>query len=238
MSCNKCHNYFHFSCIKPRISANTARMLPSWRCSDCLLETVTSPGEPSITGPTSSEPVLDPIGVLNSVVYTRQTNRVILRIPKSCRIQAASALCDTIDNALSSQTPLSWTKHFFFAIEVFCIPTQSGDYHRTSKTAQMIQDNFRRHLLTASTDIPCQLWQLNHSPSCNRRPSAIDNKQRLRQLVNRHSSVNDVPAAVRAVASDDILCDILQMCLKVCSPNTHQPNQILKSYLFPHTSLP
>ena len=139
-------------------------MLPSWRCSDCLYGTVTSPGEPSITGATSSEPVFDPIGVLSSVVYTRQTNRVILRIPKSCRIQAASALSDTINNALSSQTPLSRTKLFFFAIEVVGIPTQSGNNHRTSKIAQMIHDNLRRHLLTSSTDIPCQLWQLNHSP--------------------------------------------------------------------------
>ena len=80
--------------------------------------------------------------------------------------------------------------------------------HRTSKTAQVIHDNLRRHLLTSSTDILCQLWQLNHSPSYNRRPSAIDNQKRLRQLVNRHLSVNDVRAAVRAVASDDILCDI------------------------------
>ena len=49
---------------------------------------------------------------------------------------------------------------------------------------------------------------MNHSPSYNRRPSVIDNQKRLRQLVNRHLSVNDVPVAVRAVASDDILCDI------------------------------
>ena len=49
---------------------------------------------------------------------------------------------------------------------------------------------------------------MNHSPSYNRRPSAIDNHKRLRQLVNRHLSVNDVPAAVRAVASDNTLCDI------------------------------
>ena len=131
-------------------------MLPSWRCSDCLFGTVTSSGEPSITGATNSEPVFDPISVLNSAVYTRQTNRVILRIPKSCRIQAASALSDTINNALLSQTPLSWTKLFFFAIEVFGIPTQSGNDHRNSKTAQKIHDNLRRHLLTSSTDIPCQ----------------------------------------------------------------------------------
>ena len=203
----KCHNYFHLSCIKPRISANTARLLPSWHCPNCIFGTVTSPDEPSITGATSSAPVIDPIGVLNSAVYTRQSNRVILRIPKSCRIQAASALSDTINNALLSQTPLSWTKLFFFAMEVFGIPTQS-DNHRTSKTAQVIHDNLRRHLLTSSTDIPCQLWQLNNSPSYNRRPSAIDNQKRLRQLVNRHLSVNDVRAAVRAVASDDILCDI------------------------------
>ena len=208
LSCVKCHNYFHLSCIKPRIPLNTARILPSWRCSDCLLGTVTSSGEPSITGATSSEPVFDPIGVLNSAVYTRQTNHVILRIPKSCHIQAASALSDTINNALSLQTPLSWTKLFFFTIEVFGIPTQSGNNHRTSKTTQMIHDNLRWHLLTSSTDIPCQLWQLNHSPSYNRRPSAIDNQRRLCQLVNRHLSVNDVPAAVCAVASDDIVCDI------------------------------
>ena len=49
---------------------------------------------------------------------------------------------------------------------------------------------------------------MNQSPSYNRRPSAIDNQKHLRQLVNCHLSVNDVPAAVRAVASDDILCDI------------------------------
>ena len=88
---------------------------------------------------------------------------VILRIPKSCRIQAASALSDTINNALSSQAPLSWTKLFFFAIEVLGIPTQSSNDHRTSKTAQVIRDNLRRHLLTSSTDIPCQSWQLSHS---------------------------------------------------------------------------
>ena len=169
---------------------------------------MTYPGKPSITGANSGEPVFDPIRVLSSAVYTRQTNRVILRIPKSCRIQAASALSDTINNALSSQTPLSWIKLFFFAIEVFGIPTQSGNDHRTSKTAQKIHDNLRRHLLTSSTDILCQLWQLNHSPSYNRRTTAIDNQECLRQLVNRHLSVNDVPAAVRAVASDDILCDI------------------------------
>ena len=169
---------------------------------------MTSPGEPSNTGAASSEPVFDPIGVLSSAVYTRQTNRVILRIPKSCHIQAASTLSDTINNAPSSQTPLSWIKLFFFAIEVFGIPTQSRNDRRTSKTAQEIHDNLRRHLLTSSTDIPCQLWQLNHSLSFNRRPSAIDNQKRLHQLVNRHLSVNDVPAAVRAVASDDILFDI------------------------------
>ena len=111
-------------------------------------------------------------------------------------------------NMHQSQTPLSWTKLFFFAIEMFGIPTQSGNDHRTSKTVQQIKDNIRRHLLISSTEMPCPLWQLNHSPSYNRRPSAIDNKQRLRQLVNRHLSVNDVPAVVRAVASDDILCDI------------------------------
>ena len=153
LSCIKCHNYFHLSCIKPRIPLNAARMLMSWHCSDCLFGTVSSSGEPSITGATFSEPVSDPIGVLSSAVYTRQTNRVFLMISKSCRIQAASALSDTINNAPLSQTPLSWTKLFFFAIEVFCIPTQSGYDHRTSKTAQKIHDNLRRHLLTSSTDI-------------------------------------------------------------------------------------
>ena len=237
LSCIKCHIYFHLSCIKPRIPLNTARVLPSWRCSDCLFGTVISPGEPSVAGATSSEPVLDLIGVLDSGIYTGQYNHVILRIPKSCRIQAACALSDTINFALSSQTPLSWTKLFFFAMEVFGIPTQSGNDHRTSKTAKNIHDDLRRHLLTSSTDIPCPLWQLNHSPSYNRHPSAIDNKQRLRQLVNRHLSVNDVPAVVRTVASDDILCDITPMCLKVCSPKTHLPHQILQSYLFPQTYL-
>ena len=153
-------------------------------------------------------PSLTPIGVLNSAVYTRKTNRVILRIPKSCRIQTASTLSYTINNAPSSQTPISWTKLFFFAMEVFGIPTQSDNNHRTSKTAQVIHDNLRWHLLTSSSDIPCQSWQLNHSPS------AIDNQKRLRQLVNRHLSVNDVRAAVRAVASDDILCDITPVVLE------------------------
>ena len=81
LSCIRCHNYIHLSCIKLRISANTARMLPSWHCSNCLFGTVMSPDELSITGATSSEPVIDTIGVLNSAVYTHQSNRVILRIP-------------------------------------------------------------------------------------------------------------------------------------------------------------
>ena len=42
----------------------------------------------------------------------------------------------------------------------------------------------------------------------------VDNKQRLCQMFNRHLSVNDVPSAVRTVASDDILCDITQDALE------------------------
>ena len=188
---------------------------------------MTSPGEPSITGSTSNEPVLDPIGVLISAVYTHRTNRVILRISKSCRIQVASALSDNIHNALSSQTPISGTKLFFFANEMFVIPTQSGNDHRISKTAQKIHDVLQRHLLNSSTDIPCPLWQLNHSPSYNRHPSAIGDKHRLRQLVNRHESVYDVRAAVRTVASDDILCDITPDVLEsLQSKHTPAPSNI------------
>ena len=91
---------------------------------------------------------------------------------------------------------------------MFAFPTQSGNDHWTFKTAKQIYGNLRQHLLTSSTDIPCPLWQSNHPLSYNRRPSEIDNQKRLRQLVNRHLSFSDVPAAVRAVASHDILCDI------------------------------
>ena len=184
MSCSRCHDCFHLSDVKPWVPLNTARMLPSWRCSDCSLGTVTSPGEPSITGATSNEPVLDPICVLISAVYTRQTNRFILRILKSCRTQAVSAHSDAFNNALSSQTPLSWTKLFFIAMEMLGISIQSLNDQRTSKTVQKIHDSLRRHLLTSPSDIPCPLWQLSHPPSYNQRPSAIDNKHRLRQLVN------------------------------------------------------
>ena len=118
LSCIKCHNYFHLYCTKPGIPLNTAWMLRSWRCSDCLFRTVTYPGEPSIT---SNEPVLDPISVLSSAVYTRQNNRVILRIPRSCLVQAANAISDTINNALSLQTLLSLTKLVFFAMEMFVL---------------------------------------------------------------------------------------------------------------------
>ena len=131
--------------------------------------------------------------LIKSSHYTRENTVIILLF---------------INFALSSQTSLSWTKHFFIAIEMFGIPTQSGNDHRTSKTAQEVHDDLRRHLLTSSTDIPCPSRQLNHPPSYIQRPSAIDNKQHLRQLVNRHLSVSNVPAVVCAVASDDILCDI------------------------------
>ena len=100
LNCIKCHHYLCLSSIKPRIPLNTTRMLSSWLCSDCIFGTLAYPNEPSITGATSNEPVSDPIGVLKSAVYNRQTNRVILRIPTSCHIQAANALSDTINNAL------------------------------------------------------------------------------------------------------------------------------------------
>ena len=68
---------------------------------------------------------------------------------------------------------------------------------------------------------------MNNPPSYNRRPSAIDDKQRLRQLVNRHLSANDVPAAVCAVASDDILCVIAPNVLEsLLSKNPPAPSNI------------
>ena len=87
---------------------------------------------------------------------------------------------------------------------MFGIPTQSGNDNITSKTAQQIYDNLRRHLTSSTL---CRLWKSNHEPSYNQCNSAIDNKERLCQLVNRHLSVNGVPAAVLTVMSDDV-CDI------------------------------
>ena len=105
---------------------------------------------------------------------------------------------------------------------MFGITTQSGNDHRTSKTTEQIDQNLRRHFFTSSTDTHGPLWQLNYPPKYNRRPSAIDNKQRLRQLVNRHLSVNDVPADVRTVTSDGIVCDITPDVLESLQ-RKHQP---------------
>ena len=92
------------------------------------------------------------------------------------------------------------------------------------RQAKKIHDILRRHILTFSTVTPCPLWQLSHPPSQNRHPSAIDNKQRLRLLVNRHLSANDIPAVVRAVAFYDILCDITPDVLE-CLQSNHTPAQ-------------
>ena len=213
LSCIMCYNYIHLACIRPRISFDTTWMLLSRHCSDYLLGTETSSDEPSMTGATSNEPVLDHIGVLSSAVSIRLSHRVVFRIPKSCRIHAGNALSDTIDNSLSSQTPLSWTKLFFGIL------TQSGNDHGISKPAQLIHDNFRRHLLTSSTDTPCLLWQLNHSPIYNRRSSSIPNEQRFRQLVNRHLSVDDVPVALWVITPD--VLGSLQ------SKQPHAPSQLI-----------
>ena len=134
-------------------------------------------------------------------------------------------------------------------MKIFDIPTQSCNDHGTSKTVQHIHNDLRRHLLNSSTDTLCPLWKLNPSPSYNRPSSSIPSNQRLHQLVNRHSSVNDVPAADSLVASDDILCDVIPDVLEcihwsiivvliiiVCIIESILPHRTLRSYLSLQTS--
>ena len=121
--CSFCHQYFHLTCVSPKLSKITSASLTTWMCSNCTNLPIcnlpiSSENQTQVTtfGKSSSDTVISSSRFL-------QGYRILLMIPKGSRVLVAETLVETIDGALNDpNNSLNWEKLFNFAKLILAVP--------------------------------------------------------------------------------------------------------------------
>ena len=121
--CSSCHQYFHLTCVSPKLSKITSASLNTWMCSNCTNLPISnlpisSENQTQVTtfGKSSSDTII------SSSLFL-QGYRILLKIPKGSRVLVTETLVETIDGALNDpNNSLNWEKLFNFAKLTLAVP--------------------------------------------------------------------------------------------------------------------
>ena len=118
-----CHQYFHLTCISPKLSKITFASLITWMCSNCTNLSICnlpilSKNQTQVTtfGRSSSDAIISSLCFL-------QGYRILLKIPKGSQVLVAATLAERIKGALNDpKNSLKWEKLFNFAKLILAVP--------------------------------------------------------------------------------------------------------------------
>ena len=127
-----------------------------------------------------------------------------MRIPKSVRSTATQALVSTINDALSTNDDISWSKQLSFAS--VALGVSSRDLDSSTSLASIVCSN----LLKFESSLPAWTASSPTTPHVTN----ISPTQPLWSPVHRKLSLDDVSAASRVIASDDTVLDVTPKVLR------------------------
>ena len=122
-ACSFCHQYFHLTCVSPKLSKITSAILTTWMCSNCTNLPIcnlpiSSKNQTQVTtfGKSSSNTIISSSRFLQGYC-------ILLKIPKGTRVLVAETLVETIDGALNDpNNSLNLEKLFNFAKLILAVP--------------------------------------------------------------------------------------------------------------------
>ena len=158
---------------------NLGRHINSQKCQAEQLKRRLKPGAaaplPAATPATLPQPPADLASRLRS---HRQTRRLADRIPRHARKQAAESLTTLLEECITNNDVLAWTRLFLFAYDSFSLPPADKKGNLTAV--------IKRNLLHGAPDCDAPSRQL---PKTGR--------SQLRKAVERKISQGDISGAVR-----------------------------------------
>ena len=145
IQCKKCETWWHLSCV--HLTRLQASSLTQWWCPDCMTD----------DGPSDPLPILNQSSVVRSYEFEdietteisenlaqlNRNRRVIPRIPKGARIQAAEALTTLINTALDDKSVATWSQLLSFPALALSVPPRdisASDVSFTTKIKRQISD--------------------------------------------------------------------------------------------------
>ena len=223
IQCSSCNHHWHLTCV--RLKRTQADALTSWWCPACVM-TSGNPSrcstDASSAGPSASGEAERPLTGLNQpsaatstgddgdlahrLAHLKQTRRVIRRIPKGARIQAAGSLATLIDMALGDKTGKAWARLLLFAFLALHVPSRDQDSADSSTLTAKIKRQISTYMesdfiATAAADTSTLNW------TGHRKPKRHQPQERTSEILQRRVAVKlsdgDVRGAIRLLASSD-----------------------------------
>ena len=187
--CHTCRRRHHLKCVK--LTGAVSEQLGRWTCPTCL------------RGGNNTDPVNnltdDELSArLHHLVANWKKNiRVLARVPKGARVQAAEALTKLLDDVSDNNNITSWARLFGFSFSALRNPTrtpQSGQ----AKTSLATKIRAQINSYMDGNSLPDTVVNSNHRQG----PRANSDESLGRRVASKLADF-DIKGAVRIIASDN-----------------------------------
>ena len=206
IDCNLCNREWHLTCV--RLSRSQADALSCWWCPDC------SKHGGSQSQPTKSnraysvhEGEKDGCNLAESLAKLKQSRRVVPRIPKGARIQAADALRTLLDAAVEEKTTEAWERLLKFPLAALAVPLKRRPRSDTPTLTSVIKRQISAYMefTTSNQAFISDGASRNEGLRPNAEQIRSDGIDRLKRSVSAKLSDQDVRGAIRLLASSDVI---------------------------------
>ena len=212
--CHTCRRRPHLKCVK--LTGAVSEQLGRWTCPTCL------------RGGNNTDPVNnltdDELSArLHHLVANWKKNiRVLARVPKGARVQAAEALTKLLDDVSDNNNITSWARLFGFSFGALRNPTrtpQSGQ----AKTSLATKIRAQINSYMDGNSLPDTVVNSNHRQG----PRANSDESLGRRVASKLADF-DIKGAVRIIASDNTFAGYGEDV--TAGKNIHHPRRILTSH--------
>ena len=192
--CDTCSLPYHLACAK--LTKKLSKELVVWECRHCKLHRAGG-ADVHQTPALSDAELTQNLPVL--LGQWKRHIRVLARIPRGARINAAEALCTLIENVVTNNTTLDWARLFGFSYSALrCPKNRINDPHHVSLTTK-IKEQINGYMSALSLPSVEDSGSERNNPS----PPKPSTDNDLAKRVYAKVSDFDIKGAVRLISSDD-----------------------------------
>ena len=141
----------------------------------------------------------------SALAELKRSSKVIPRIPKGARIQAAEALTQLIGSAVVTKTEASWLRLFQFPLIALSMPARDSRARDDVSLTTKIKRQIVRYMEEGANQTHTQLQGSSREAPTGRRRRQQPEGEALRKHVGAKLSDGDVKGALRLLTSDDTI---------------------------------
>ena len=137
----------------------------------------------------------------------KKSRRVVPRIPRGARIQAADALCELVEGVVKSGSALAWFRLLMFAVVALSRPVRAKIGQRDTSLTTKIKQQIAKYMCAEKQEsVANPLTEVSHR-GATERCRLGDQKESLKRRVSEKLADGDVRGAIRLLSSADQLAE-------------------------------